>query len=133
MEITRVNPYLNEQLCGCLARRSAGGTGGEARRTTAARHVPYCVYMSYLHTYTYFLMLHLIAIQFEWRCGVFRFPMTRGMTQRDKILSGGASSLYFQKITAGKLMKYLMKTQMREFFEKIASEIILIHCDLSFA
>ena len=75
-----------------------------ARRTTApaaARHVPYCVYMSYLHTYTYFLMLHLIAIQFEWRCGVFRFPMTRGMTQRDKILFGGASSLYFHKITAG--------------------------------
>ena len=72
-----------------------------ARRTTAAaRHVPYCVYMSYLHTYTYFLMLHLIAIQFEWRCGVFRFPMTRGMTQWDIILSGGASSLYFHKITA---------------------------------
>ena len=73
-----------------------------ARHTTAAaRHVPYCVYMSYLHTYTYFLMLHLIAIQFEWCCGVFRFPMTRGMTQRDKILFGGASSLYFHKITAG--------------------------------
>ena len=74
-----------------------------AKRTTAAatRHVPYCVYMSYLHTYTYFLMLHLIAIQFEWCCGVFRFPMTRGMTQRDKILSGRASSLYFHKITVG--------------------------------